>query len=79
VRTGRIVRWTADPTKGAIDPGAMRVANGVVYAGSYSGLMYALDAWTGDSIELRRRCSVSDGVWVKNSILLKTRVFSRRV
>jgi polyvinyl alcohol dehydrogenase (cytochrome) len=55
VRTGRIVRWTADPTKGAIDPGAMRVANGVVYAGSYSGLMYALDAWTGDSIELRRR------------------------
>ncbi|HXB73029.1 MAG TPA: PQQ-binding-like beta-propeller repeat protein [Candidatus Acidoferrales bacterium] len=46
-RTGRIVWQTADPTKGAIDPGAMSVANGVVYAGSYSGLMHAMDARTG--------------------------------
>lgn len=37
----------ADPTEGAIDPGAMSVANGVVYAGSFSGFMYALDAHTG--------------------------------
>lgn len=46
-RTGRLIWQTADPTKGAIDPGAMSVANGVVYAGSLSGLMYALDARTG--------------------------------
>jgi polyvinyl alcohol dehydrogenase (cytochrome) len=46
-RTGRILWQTADPTRGAIDPGAMSVANGVVYAGSFSGLMYAMDARTG--------------------------------
>jgi polyvinyl alcohol dehydrogenase (cytochrome) len=46
-RTGKIVWQTADPTKGAIDPGAVSVANGVVYAGSYSGMMYALNAKTG--------------------------------
>jgi polyvinyl alcohol dehydrogenase (cytochrome) len=46
--TGRIVWQTADPTKGAIDPGAMSVANGVVYAGSFSGSMYAMDAKTGN-------------------------------
>ncbi|HXS94529.1 MAG TPA: PQQ-binding-like beta-propeller repeat protein [Candidatus Limnocylindrales bacterium] len=46
-RTGRIAWQTADPTQGATDPGAMTVANGVVYAGSYSGFMYALDAHTG--------------------------------
>jgi len=47
VRTGKMVWQTADPTKGAIDMGAVSVANGVVYAGSYSGLMYAMDARTG--------------------------------
>jgi polyvinyl alcohol dehydrogenase (cytochrome) len=46
-RTGKIVWQTADPSKGAIDPGAMSVANGVVYAGSFSGLMYAMDARNG--------------------------------
>jgi len=46
--TGRTVWQTADPTKGAIDPGAMSVANGVVYAGSFSGFMYAMDAKTGN-------------------------------
>jgi polyvinyl alcohol dehydrogenase (cytochrome) len=46
-RTGKIVWQTADPTKGAIDVGAMSAANGVVFAGSYSGFMYALDARTG--------------------------------
>ena len=48
VRTGRIVWQVADPTHGAIDPGAVSVANGVMYAGSYSGAMYALKASTGD-------------------------------
>jgi polyvinyl alcohol dehydrogenase (cytochrome) len=46
-RTGKILWQTADPTKGAIDPGAMSVANGVVYAGSFSGMMYAMNARTG--------------------------------
>jgi polyvinyl alcohol dehydrogenase (cytochrome) len=46
-RTGKILWQVADPTPGANDPGAMSVANGVVYAGSYSGAMHALDARTG--------------------------------
>lgn len=46
-RTGRILWQVADPTPGAIDPGAVSVANGVMYAGSYSGAMYALDARKG--------------------------------
>lgn len=45
--SGRIVWQTADPSEGAIDPGAMSVANNVVFAGSFSGFMYALDAHTG--------------------------------
>jgi polyvinyl alcohol dehydrogenase (cytochrome) len=47
VKTGRIVWQVADPTPGTIDPGAVSVANGVMYAGSYSGAMYALNAATG--------------------------------
>jgi polyvinyl alcohol dehydrogenase (cytochrome) len=46
-RTGRILWQVADPTPGALDPGALSVANGVVYAGSYSGNMHALNASTG--------------------------------
>ena len=45
--TGRIVWQVPDPTPGALDPGALSVANGVVYAGSYSGNMHALNAATG--------------------------------
>jgi len=47
VRTGKILWQTADPTVGTIDTGSVSVANGVMYAGSYSGLMYALDTRTG--------------------------------
>jgi polyvinyl alcohol dehydrogenase (cytochrome) len=46
-RTGKIIWQTADPSKGAIDTGAVSVANEVVYAGSYSGLMYAMNAKNG--------------------------------
>jgi polyvinyl alcohol dehydrogenase (cytochrome) len=46
-RTGAILWQVADPTTGALDPGAVSVANGVVYAGSYSGMMHALEAATG--------------------------------
>jgi polyvinyl alcohol dehydrogenase (cytochrome) len=48
VATGKIVWQTADPTPGAIDRGSVSVANGVMYAGSNSGQMYALDATTGN-------------------------------
>jgi polyvinyl alcohol dehydrogenase (cytochrome) len=47
VATGNILWQTADPTVGTIDTGSVSVANGVMYAGSYSGQMYALDARTG--------------------------------
>ena len=47
VATGNIIWQTADPTPGTLDTGAVSVANGVVYAGSYSGQMYALDALNG--------------------------------
>ena len=47
VATGKILWQTADPTVGTIDTGSVSVANGVMYAGSYSGQMYALDTTTG--------------------------------
>jgi polyvinyl alcohol dehydrogenase (cytochrome) len=46
VKTGKILWQTADPT-GAIDPGAVSVANGVLFAPSFSGNMHALDASSG--------------------------------
>jgi len=45
--TGKLTWQTADPTTGALDAGAVSVANGVMYAGSQSGSMYALDAASG--------------------------------
>ena len=45
--TGKILWQTPDPTSGTVDPGAVSTANGVLYAGSYSGNMYALNARTG--------------------------------
>jgi polyvinyl alcohol dehydrogenase (cytochrome) len=45
--TGKILWQTADPTPGTIDTGSVSVANGVMYAGSYSGQMYALDIQSG--------------------------------
>src|SRR5467141_1916694 len=48
VATGKILWQTADPTAGTIDTGSVSVANGVMYAGSYSGQMYALDTKTGN-------------------------------
>jgi polyvinyl alcohol dehydrogenase (cytochrome) len=47
VATGKILWQTADPTANTIDRGSVSVANGVVYAGSNSGQMYALDAKSG--------------------------------
>jgi polyvinyl alcohol dehydrogenase (cytochrome) len=44
VAAGKILWQTADPTAGTIDRGSVSVANAVLYAGSNSGQMYALDA-----------------------------------
>jgi len=47
--TGKILWQIADPTEGTADEGALSVANGVVYAGSYdaTGHVYALKSSTG--------------------------------
>jgi polyvinyl alcohol dehydrogenase (cytochrome) len=47
VANGNILWQTADPTAGTIDTGSVSVANGVVYAGSFSGQMYALETTSG--------------------------------
>jgi polyvinyl alcohol dehydrogenase (cytochrome) len=47
VRTGGLIWQTPDPTTNGVDEGAVSVADGVVYAGSESGFMYALNAATG--------------------------------
>jgi len=47
VANGKILWQTADPTAGTIDTGSVSVANGVMYAGSFSGQMYALDTTAG--------------------------------
>jgi polyvinyl alcohol dehydrogenase (cytochrome) len=46
--TGKILWQTADPTQNAVDIGAVSVAHGVMYTGSPSGEMYALDTVTGN-------------------------------
>jgi polyvinyl alcohol dehydrogenase (cytochrome) len=48
VATGKILWQTADPTAGTMDTGSVSVANDVMYAGSYSGQMYALDTKNGE-------------------------------
>ena len=46
--TGKIVWQVADPTPGALDMGSVSLANGVLYAGSFTtGIMYGLHAATG--------------------------------
>jgi polyvinyl alcohol dehydrogenase (cytochrome) len=47
VNTGKILWQIPDPTVGVTDTGSVSVANGVMYAGSNSGQMYALDTRTG--------------------------------
>jgi polyvinyl alcohol dehydrogenase (cytochrome) len=47
IATGKILWQTADPTKTAYDIGSVSVANGVLYAPSYSGEVYALNTVNG--------------------------------
>jgi polyvinyl alcohol dehydrogenase (cytochrome) len=69
-QTGKIVWQTADPTRGAIDTGAMSVANGVVYAGSFSGSMYALDAKKGKILwSFNSGGSVIDGPAIADGVV----------
>ncbi len=64
---GNILWQIPDPTRGAIDIGAVSVANGVMYAGSYSGYMYAINGATGQILfSFNSGGSVIDGPSIVN-------------
>lgn len=66
-QTGKILWQTPDPQVGALDAGAASVANGVVYVGSISGLMAALDASSGKILwSFNSVGSVMDGPAIVN-------------
>jgi len=70
VATGEILWQTADPTAGTIDTGSVSVANGVLYAGSYAGQMYALDTTTGNILwSFPSGGSVIDGPSIVDGVL----------
>src|SRR6267142_2384016 len=70
VATGKILWQTADPTAGAIDTGSVSVANGLMYAGSFSGQMYALDTRTGNILwNFASGGSVIDGPSIVDGVL----------
>jgi polyvinyl alcohol dehydrogenase (cytochrome) len=70
VATGDILWQTADPTAGTIDTGSVSVANGVMYAGSYAGQMYALDTTTGNILwSFASGGSVIDGPSIVDGVL----------
>src|SRR5437879_11715635 len=70
VATGKILWQTADPTPGTIDRGSVSVANGVMYVGSNSGQMYALNAATGNILwNFASGVTVIDGPSMADSTL----------
>jgi polyvinyl alcohol dehydrogenase (cytochrome) len=70
VPTGKILWQIPDPTVGTIDTGSVSVANGVMYAGSYSGQMYALNAETGAILwNFASGGSVIDGPSIVDGVL----------
>jgi polyvinyl alcohol dehydrogenase (cytochrome) len=70
VATGKILWQTADPTSGTIDTGSVSVANGIMYAGSYSGQMYALDTRGGNILwNFASGGSVIDGPSIVDGVL----------
>jgi polyvinyl alcohol dehydrogenase (cytochrome) len=70
VATGKILWQTADPTAGTIDLSSVSSANGVVYAGSGSGQVYALDARSGKILwNFASGGSVIDGPSVVDGVL----------
>jgi polyvinyl alcohol dehydrogenase (cytochrome) len=71
--SGKILWQTADPTAGAIDTGALSVANGIVYAPSFdsSGHLYALNSSTGQILwSYASGGSVVDGPSIASGNLL---------
>ncbi len=78
VVTGAILWQTADPSPGVIDPGSVSVANGVVYAGSFSGSMYGLDAASGRIVwSFASGGSVIDGPAIVNGTLFWGSVYKK--
>ena len=70
VFSGKLLWQTADPTAGSTDAGSVSVANGVMYAGSSSGYMYALDAATGKILwSFASGGSVLDGPSIVEGVL----------
>jgi polyvinyl alcohol dehydrogenase (cytochrome) len=70
VATGKVLWQTADPIVDTIDTGSVSVANGVMYAGSYSGQMYALDSTTGNILwNFASGHSVIDGQSIVNGVV----------
>jgi polyvinyl alcohol dehydrogenase (cytochrome) len=71
VGTGRVLWQVADPTPGATDMGSVSVANGIVYAASFTtGIMYALHAVTGAVLwRFESGGSVMDGPSIVNGTL----------
>ncbi|HEY1767919.1 MAG TPA: PQQ-binding-like beta-propeller repeat protein [Terracidiphilus sp.] len=68
--SGKILWQTPDPTQGAIDTGSVSVANGVLYAGSQSGGMYALDAANGKILwSFASGGSVMDGPAIADGVV----------
>jgi polyvinyl alcohol dehydrogenase (cytochrome) len=68
--TGKILWQTPDPAQGAVDTGALSVANGVVYAGSMEGHMYALDAASGTILwSFASGGSVNDGPAIVDGVV----------
>jgi polyvinyl alcohol dehydrogenase (cytochrome) len=64
---GHIIWQVADPTPGVGDPGAVSVANGVLYAGSISGFMYGIRADSGTVLfSFSSGGSVIDGPSIAN-------------
>jgi polyvinyl alcohol dehydrogenase (cytochrome) len=65
-QTGQFLWQIGDPT-GDIDPGSLSVANGVLYAPSFSGYVYAIDAANGSVLwNFNTGGSVIDGPSIVN-------------
>ncbi len=65
--SGKFIWQVPDPRPGALDMGAVSVANGIVYAPSFSGFVYGLDALSGRVLfSFNTGGSVIDGPSVVN-------------
>ena len=75
---GKILWQTPDPTQGTWDIGALSVSNGVVYAGSLDGHVYAINSATGAIVwSYASGGSVIDGPSIVNANLYWGSGYSR--